>query len=51
MLHPQPKTPAEHFARHLEENYSLQLDDARYSQLLKDIEERFKSKEAPVAKR
>lgn len=37
-LHKDPVTPAEHLARHLEDNYGLQLDPARHNALLIEIE-------------
>ncbi len=46
-LHKDPVTPAEKLARHLEDNYGLQLDPARHAGLLKDLEE-FLPKDANV---
>ncbi len=41
LLHTDPKTAAERLAQRLEVNYGLQLDAARHSALLEDIESFF----------
>ena len=37
-LHKAPETAAEHLALHLEQNYGLQLDPVRHSQLVKELD-------------
>ncbi len=47
-FHSDPKTTAEHLAKHLEVNYGLQLDAARHNALLEDIESFFPAVVAEV---
>ena len=38
-LHKSPETPSERLVLHLETNYGVQLDPARYRQLVSEIDE------------